>query len=52
MQFLRLTPSQKKLKRWREKRNHLVCQLLEKDRTLLRSEALRRANAMMGKSPK
>jgi len=47
MQYHKLTPSQRNIKRWRARRNHLVAELLAKDKMLMRAEALRIANKMM-----
>lgn len=51
MRFLRLTDEQRHIKRWRAKRNHLVCEILEKDKTITRAEALKKANVIVGPMP-
>jgi hypothetical protein len=52
MQFQKLSREQRSLKRWRLKRNHLVCQLMDKDKHLSGAEALKIANRKMGRMPK
>lgn len=47
MNFKKLTSEQREIKRWREKRNHLVCELLNADRFLSRKDALRMANQLI-----
>lgn len=47
MQWKKLTAAQRKLKGWRERRNHLVCKLLDANPQMLRHEALKQANRMM-----
>lgn len=47
MQMQKLTKEQLRMKRWRDRRNHIVCQLLAKDKRLLRREALEIANKRM-----
>jgi hypothetical protein len=52
MQFQKLTGAQRAIKRWRGKRNSLVCKLLAKNPHMSRSEALREANRQMGPMPR
>ncbi len=47
MQYQKLTTSQRSIKRWRSKRNSLVCRLMRKDSSLTSYEALRMANQLM-----
>jgi hypothetical protein len=49
MQFKKLTPEQRRIKRWRERRNRLVSEILAGDKRITREEALRQANEMMRK---
>lgn len=49
MQFKKLTPAQKSIKHWRERRNRIVSRLLATDPFLSREQALRRANREMRK---
>ncbi len=49
MQFKNLNEKERAIKRWRERRNRLVSDLLAKDKWLPRVEALRKANAIMRK---
>jgi hypothetical protein len=51
MQFLRSTPLSRRLARWRRKRNHLVCVLLDRDPFLTRRNALKLANKRCGRMP-
>ena len=50
MQYKKLTPEQRRIKRWRARRNALVSRLLSEDPKLLRHEALSLANRMMRES--
>jgi hypothetical protein len=47
MQYQRLTAEQKKIRNWRSRRNHLVCDLLAKNPHMTRQEALTLANKKM-----
>jgi hypothetical protein len=47
MQYQRLTDEQKRIRKWRMKRNSLVGKLMEEDRKLSGQDALRKANMMM-----
>ena len=50
VQYKKLTPEQRRIKRWRARRNALVSRLLSEDPKLLRHEALSLANRMMRES--
>ncbi len=47
VQYKKQTPRQRKELAWKRKRNHLVCQILDANPTMLRAEGLRRANRKM-----
>lgn len=47
VQVQRLSYDQKNIKRWRERRNHIVCELLAKNSTMMREEALKEASRIM-----
>lgn len=47
MQYQKLTGEQKRIRKWRIKRNKLVCKLRDKDHSLTPDEALRKANAIL-----
>lgn len=47
MQYQKLTTDQRSIKRWRERRNALVCKLLNENPRLTRADALELANAEM-----
>lgn len=47
MQYQKLTAEQKRVRKWRMKRNKLVCQLMDKDKTITSADALRQASKMM-----
>lgn len=47
MQIVKLNPGQKKLRRWRLRRNALVGRLMAEDRRLTGHEALAKANKLM-----
>lgn len=47
MRYQKLAPQQKMNRNWRIRRSHLVCKLLDEDKSLPREEALRHANKMM-----
>lgn len=47
MQYKKLTPEQRRIKRWRAARNRLVSKLLDENPQMLRHEALAEANRIM-----
>lgn len=47
VQYKKLTSEQRRIKRWRDRRNHLVSKLLHENPKMLRSEALMLANQLM-----
>lgn len=51
MQFQRLKPIELEIRRWRKRRDHIVCELLANDHSLLRGEALRIAHEKVGPMP-
>ena len=52
MQYKKLTPKQRNIKRWREKRNHLVCQLIEKEGLPSYAARAKANKSMRSKFPK
>lgn len=50
MRYTKLTFKQKRIKNWRSKRNHLVCQILDSDKSISREDALSAANRQLKKT--
>lgn len=50
MQYLKLTRGQKAIKRWEARRNQLLQKILEKDKYILRHDAIQKANQEMQSS--
>jgi hypothetical protein len=51
MRYLHLSPGQRAINNWRNKRNRLVQKILNEDRTITRIDALKKANRLMGRMP-
>ncbi len=47
MQFKKIPAERRKVYAWQRRRNHLVCELLDANPSMLRREALRLANRKM-----